>query len=72
MTIKSQTLVDYHNHILRLINRKINEKQYLMGIEFRKGDFKTYFEISDEIEILKNIKDIIHWDWVNSNYSKVV
>lgn len=62
MTIKSQTLVDYHNHILRLINRKINEKQCLMGIEFRKGDFKTYFEISDEIEILENIKDIIHWD----------
>ena len=70
MTIKSQTLIDYHNHIIRLINREIEKKQRLMGEEFRKGNYEKYYEIGNEIKILENIKGIIHWDWINSNYSK--
>lgn len=72
MTIKAQTLVDYHNHVLKMINRKISEKEELMGIEFRKGDLKKYYKISEKIKVLEDIKEDIRWDWYCSNYSKVI
>ena len=68
--IKSQTIHDYHNHIIRLINRKINELN-TSPIQFiDSGTMNKYFEIQTAINELENLKEIIENDWKSSNYSK--
>ena len=68
--IKAQTLNDYHNHVIRIINRKINYLNHESGIFFKEYDWKNYYKINDQIKILYSLKQDIEKDWKNSNYSK--
>jgi len=71
LTIKAQTLKDYHNHVIHLINQKISLMEEMKGVYFRAGDYKSYDRISSDIKLLDDLKCDIHYDWETSNYSKV-
>ena len=68
--IKAQTLHDYHHHVLKLINKRIEELTHQKKIEQEKYEWKRYYQIAEMIKILELIKEDIEWDWHCSNYSK--
>ena len=68
--IKAQTLSDYHNHIIRLINRRIDEFNHKEKLAKEKNEWNKYYQIANYIKILELIKEDIEWDWHCSNYSK--
>ena len=69
--IKGQTLHDYHNHILRIINRRISLYEEFKGSELDAQDWFVYLNlIEHDLDNLKEIKSLIISDWEHSNYSK--
>lgn len=70
MTIKSQTLRDYHNHVIRLINKHIEFLNCKPTQFINNGEIRKYFEIQNAIVELEELKSIVIKDFENSNYGK--
>ena len=69
--IKGQTIHDYHNHVIHLINIRINELESLSCVYLDTDETYKYTENVKLINELKEIRDTIIFDFKSTNYNKI-
>lgn len=68
--IKRQTIDDYHNHIIHLINRKIEELECGASMVVDEYSRDEFYKRKRAIRELKDLRDTIYFDYRSSTYWK--